>query len=111
MCFSAEASFAGGVIISSIGIATVLKVHKPSQLLFASIPLFFGVQQFVEGFLWLAIPHPEYMMVQKIGAYLFLVLAEVLWPLIIPLSILFMEENAGKKRKKRGRLRGKNAFR
>ena len=53
MCFSAGASFAGGVIISAIGVATVLKVHKPSQIVFASIPLFFGFQQFVEGFVWL----------------------------------------------------------
>jgi len=41
MCFSVEASFAGGIIISAIGIVTVTKVHKPSQLVFASIPLFF----------------------------------------------------------------------
>jgi len=44
MCFSPEASFAGGVIISAIGIATVKKVHKPSQIIFATIPLFFGIQ-------------------------------------------------------------------
>jgi hypothetical protein len=49
MCFSAVASFAGGVIISAIGVATVMKVHKPSQIVFASIPLFFGFQQFVEA--------------------------------------------------------------
>jgi hypothetical protein len=49
MCFSAGASFVGGVIISGIGVATVREVHKPSQLVFACIPLFFGIQQIVEG--------------------------------------------------------------
>jgi len=98
MCFSAEASFAGGVIISAIGVATVTKVHKPHQLLFACIPLFFGVQQITEGFLWLTLPNPSYVNLQKVFTYMFLTMAEVLWPLMIPLSVLFMEEN--KKRRK-----------
>ncbi len=98
MCFSAEASFAGGVIITAIGIAVVTKVHKPSQLLFANIPLFFGIQQFTEGILWLTIPNPEYMEIQKIATYIFLVMADVLWPFIIPLSVLLMEKNARKKK-------------
>jgi len=92
MCFSPEASFAGGIIISAIGIVTVKEVHKPSQLLFASIPLFFGIQQFAEGFLWLTIPRPEYLNVQKFDTYIFLIMAQVVWPMLIPLSVLFMEE-------------------
>lgn len=98
MCFSPEASFAGGVIISTIGIATILKVHKPSQIVFASIPIFFGIQQIIEGILWLALPNPEYMGVQKVFTYLFLIMAEVLWPMMIPFSVLLMEENKKRKR-------------
>jgi hypothetical protein len=98
MCFSAEASFAGGVIISAIGVAVVTKVHKPSQLLFASIPLFFGLQQFTEGVLWLTIPNPEYAGAQRIATHLFLVMADVLWPALIPLSVLMMESNARKRK-------------
>jgi len=96
MCFSSEASFAGGLIITAIGIAVITKVHKPSQLLFASIPLFFGIQQFTEGILWLTIPNPEYAGIQKIATYLFLIMADVLWPALIPLSVLLMESNARK---------------
>ena len=98
MCFSPEASFAGGIIISSIGIATVTKVYKSSQLLFAAIPLFFGIQQFIEGALWLTIPNPDYINIQRICTYLFLVMADVLWPVMIPLSVLFMEKNNKKRR-------------
>lgn len=98
MCFSAEASFAGGIIISSIGVATVSKVHKSTQVVFASIPLFFGVQQVVEGCLWLTIPDHEEMMIQKICTYIFLVMALVIWPLMIPVSISLMEKNPKKKR-------------
>ncbi len=98
MCFSATASFAGGVIITAIGVAVVTKVHKPSQLLFASIPLFFGLQQFTEGVLWLTIPNPEYAAIQKIATYIFLVMADVLWPALIPLAILMMENNDRKRK-------------
>jgi len=98
MCFSAEASFAGGIIITSIGIATIRKIHNPSQIVFASIPLFFGIQQIVEGVLWLTLPNPEYLSIQRFSTYAFLIMADVLWPLMIPFSVLFMEVN--KKRKK-----------
>ena len=98
MCFSPEASFAGGIIISTIGVATILKVHKPSQIVFASIPIFFGIQQIIEGVLWLTLPNPDYGGVQKWFTYLFLIMAEVLWPMMIPLSVLLMEENKKRKR-------------
>jgi hypothetical protein len=98
MCFSAEASFAGGVLISAIGVAVITKVHKPSQLLFASIPLFFGLQQFTEGVLWLTIPNPEYIVLQKFATHMFLVMADALWPFMIPLSVLLMEKNAKRKK-------------
>ena len=97
MCFSAGASFAGGVIISGIGVATIREVHKPSQLVFASIPLFFGVQQIVEGCLWLTLPNIDYLNIQKIATYSFLILAQVLWPTLIPVSVLLMEESSKKK--------------
>lgn len=97
MCFSAGASFAGGIIISSIGVVTVMKVHKPSQILFASIPLFFGVQQIAEGVLWLTIPLSGNDGISNFSAYFFLVMAQVIWPLMIPLSVLFMEESAKRK--------------
>jgi len=98
MCFSAGASFTGGVIISAIGIATIREVHKPSQLVFASIPLFFGLQQMIEGCLWLTIPLPDFITLQKISTYFFLILADFFWPTMIPLAVLMMEENKKRKR-------------
>jgi hypothetical protein len=91
MCFSPEASFIGGAVISTIGIATIRKVHKPSQIIFACIPFFFGIQQITEGFLWLTLPLPDYIIIQKLSAYIFLLMALVIWPIMIPLSVLVME--------------------
>ena len=98
MCFSAGASFAGGVIISGIGVLTVREIHKPSQLVFACIPLFFGVQQIMEGCVWLALRNSDFISIQKIATYCFLVMAQVLWPTLIPVSVLLMEKNKKRKR-------------
>ena len=97
MCFSAGASFAGGVIISAIGVFTLREVHKPAQLVFASIPVFFGIQQIIEGCLWIALPDADYLNIQKTATYFFLIMAQVLWPTIIPVSVLLMEENKNRK--------------
>jgi hypothetical protein len=97
MCFSAEASFTGGIIISSIGVAALKKVDTPSRILFAGIPLFFGIQQLAEGALWVAIPNPQLALLQKISTYVFLLMARVIWPMLIPLSLLLMEKNKDKK--------------
>ena len=93
MCFSTVASFTGGVIVSAIGVATIRKVHKPSQIVFASIPLFFGLQQIAEGFVWLSLQNPEYGGFLKPATYAFLIMAEVFWPFMTPLAVLLMEKN------------------
>jgi hypothetical protein len=98
MCFSAGASFASGIVISSIGVAALKEVKKPSQLAFAGIPLLFGIQQIAEGFVWLALTDPAYAHFQKAGTYLFLTMAKVVWPAMIPLSVLLMEEGSRNKR-------------
>jgi len=53
MCFSATASFVAGTSLSAIGVATIRKAERRSELPFAMIPLLFGIQQLVEGIIWL----------------------------------------------------------
>ncbi len=98
MCFSLTASVAGGIVISSVGVASLKKVQTPAQTLFASVPLVFGVQQFAEGVVWLALGDPEYAHLEKFGTYTFLFIARVLWPALMPLAVLLMEKE--EKRKK-----------
>jgi len=98
MCFSAEASFAGGIILSAIGTATLSKVTKPRQKLFAGIPILFAAQQFAEGVLWITLKSGENEQLQNITTYIFLITALVIWPIMIPLSMWFMEES--KRRRK-----------
>lgn len=92
MCFSASASFIGGAVITAIGIATIRKVHNPKQIVFASIPFFFGVQQIFEGFLWMSIQHPSFAIMHNFSTYGFLLMAQVIWPIFIPVAMLMMEK-------------------
>lgn len=91
MCFSAGASFAGGVIISTVGVASLQKAGRLSQRLLASIPLLFGLQQFAEGVLWITLRSNGNAWFQTAATYVFLGTALVIWPVMIPLSVWFME--------------------
>lgn len=97
MCFSATASFSAGVVLTAIGIASMKKAQKPNQKLFASIPLIFAAQQIVEGFLWLSLPNPEYLVAQQGLTYAFLFVAQIMWPAWVPISILMLTPKADRK--------------
>jgi hypothetical protein len=98
MCFSAGASFVGGVVISAVGVATGRKVQKPTQRLFAVIPLLFGLQQLAEGVLWVTVRSNGHDRLQDATAYIFLITALVIWPVMVPLSMWLMEEVAKRKK-------------
>ncbi len=98
MCFSAGASFAGGAVITAIGVLTVRKNSEPSRRLFASMPLIFGVQQISEGFVWVALQSSGHDLMLSISAFIFLLAAVVIWPLFVPLSVYLMERVKSMKR-------------
>lgn len=98
MCFSAPVSFGAGILLSAIGIATVKKTTSRKQLMFAFIPVLFAVQQFTEGFVWLSMTNPDFISIRDPATYMFLFIAQVVWPFWVPFSILILEP--GKQRKK-----------
>jgi len=98
MCFSASASFGAAVVLSAIGVAAIKKVQHPSQILFASIPLLFAIQQISEGILWLTLPNPEYAGLSQVMTYVFLFFAQFFWPLWVPIAILMLEREDKRKK-------------
>jgi len=98
MCFSAGASFTAGVLLTFVGTETLRKVHKPSQIALASLPVFFAAQQFTEGVLWSTIGQPGHTGLQTVSTQLFLIMAQVVWPILIPISVLLLEENRIRKK-------------
>ena len=93
MCFSASASFGSGVVLSMIGIASVRKIENPPQLPLGLFPFLFALQQFSEGFVWLPLTNPSYAGWQNIPIYSFLTFSHIIWPVLIPLSILSLEKD------------------
>ena len=101
MCFSAVASFGAGVVLSVIAVASIKKTKTPSQIIFASIPLIFAIQQITEGFVWLSLSNPVYASFQQASTYIFLFVAQVVWPVWVPFAILKLEP---KKRRRRAEI-------
>jgi hypothetical protein len=93
MCFSAIASFGAGTVLTVVGYASIRKVISPNQYPFAYIPIFFAIQQFAEGALRLIIPASNSLELEKIYTTIFLVTAQIIWPVWVPLSILLLENN------------------
>ena len=92
MCFSASASFGAGIILAAVSVISVQQVRKPSQIYFACIPIIFCAQQFVEGFLWLALTKPFFAPLQQITTYILLFISQFIWPLWIPYAALKLEK-------------------
>jgi hypothetical protein len=95
MCFSAPASFIAGSVLSAAGVVTVKKAKKRGELPFAFIPLIFGIQQLTEGIVWISFSIP---LVNLVATYIFLFIANVFWPMYVPISIFLLEKNKRRKR-------------
>lgn len=96
MCFSLEASVGAGVLLTSISVLTLKKTKNKQELMFASIPLIFGIQQFIEGILWLTIPRAEFQNMTLIASFSFVFIAQVIWPSWIPLSVYLFDPKSRK---------------
>jgi len=78
MCFSANASFAASAVTGVIGIIAITKTRTTPQLLFATIPLLFSVQQLSEGVVWLSLKHISLAPWRPLFLYVFLVFATII---------------------------------
>lgn len=98
MCFSATASIGAGIVLTGLGAASVRSVTEKRQKLFAAIPLGFGIQQFAEGMLWISLGDSAWQQVQPLFMYSFLFFALLVWPVVMPLAFIQMEDNQIRKR-------------
>ena len=90
MCFSATASFIAGTSLSILGMATLRETRRKAEIPFAAIPLLFGMQQIVEGLLWLSFMF-DAPQLNVAMTYLFSIFSHVLWPMFVPFSIGLLE--------------------
>jgi hypothetical protein len=97
MCFSATASFTVSSALIAGGVVAIKMAPSGKVIPFASIPLIFGIQQFIEGVVWLSFVNQYYAQWQNAATHSFIFIAQVVWPLWVPFAIWLMEED--KKRK------------
>ncbi len=93
MCFSVNASLSSGVVLTVIGLATFHKSTHNNQRLFAAIPFIFGIQQAAEGVLWMSLPKTELLLLQQYATKTFLIFAQIIWPILVPIAVLKLEKN------------------
>lgn len=90
MCFSAPASFTAAAVLLSMGTVTVRRARARRELPYAAIPLLFGVQQLLEGMLWLTFP--DHAPLLNVGlTHLYSFFSHILWPIYVPLAALALE--------------------
>lgn len=96
MCYSAPVSFTLAGILTVVGVLAIVRAKRKDQLMFATTPLLFAVQQAAEGFVWLAYGCSDYENF-ICAKYLFLCFAFVIWPVWLPLSLWMIEKQRVRK--------------
>ena len=74
-----------------IGILTLRKVSHARELVFASLPLLFGLHQFTQGFVWLGLFHAASPLTLHVASTLFVFYAQAVLPFWVPLAIWLLE--------------------
>ena len=90
MCFSATASFTAGAALLGVGAVTISRARRRAELPFALIPAFFGVQQLIEGALWLTFPDKA-PHANSALTYAYSFFSHVFWPIYVPIAVLLLE--------------------
>ena len=98
MCFSPTASFTTAALTGVIGLVSLSRVTRPSELPLAATPLIFGIQQAVEGGLWLTLPTAPNGTMTAALALAFLLVAQVFWPIYSPLAALSLEHDTRRRK-------------
>jgi hypothetical protein len=93
MCFSASASFVAAGATGVAGIVALTRVNEARELPLAATPLFFALQQSIEGLLWLNLPLAPDGLLSTTLMLLYLVFAEIFWPLYAAIAAWLIERS------------------
>ena len=98
MCFSATVSFGASAVIGTMGVIAYKKSTTTPQRVFSMIPIFFSIQQFFEGLIWMNLANPESTFPTSWLTYTFLFFAWIIWPIFIPFTIRLLEQDHVRKK-------------
>lgn len=88
VCFSPEGDLVGGLVVTAIGVDAYRHLHgRNNHLLFATVPLVLGIHQLDESVLWWSLEGPVPHALGQVAMWIYLLIAMVVVPILIPLSI------------------------
>lgn len=92
MCFSAEADLLAATLIAPAGVLALREARgRPHTLPLAVLPAGFALHQFTEMFVWLGTTGDVSPAIAEAATYAYLVFAQVLLPVLVPLALLLLE--------------------
>lgn len=97
MCFSATASFVAGAGLLVVSVLSARRVRHRAEWAFALIPALFGVQQLIEGAIWLSLGDGA-LQLNAVLTQTYSVFSQVLWPVYIPVAVLLLETHPKRRR-------------
>lgn len=97
MCFSATASFTSAALLACASALALSAKPARSAIPYALMPLLFGLQQLLEGLIWLKLhDHAEALSCLSQGALTqgYSLFSQVFWPAFVPLAVGLLEKVA-----------------
>lgn len=99
MCFSPQADLIGGLVVGGIGIDVLRhRDGRKSHIALCVLPLVLGFHQFVEAFVWLSLQGHINASAGRIAMWVYTLIAFVLLPMFVPLTIFLLEAEAPRRR-------------
>jgi hypothetical protein len=91
MCFSPQADFTAGAVITLVGVETLRRVDHRRELIVGALPLLLGLHQLVEGFVWLALRGEVSQGLGDTAKQTYIVFAHAVLPALVPLGFTLLE--------------------
>jgi hypothetical protein len=98
MCFSPEASFIAAGALAPAGVVALRSVHRRDELILGALPLLFAGHQAVEGIVWLGLDGHLSRGVLDVAVRVYLIFAQVVLPVLVPIGLLMFERDPGRRR-------------
>jgi hypothetical protein len=95
VCFSPEGDLAGGLVVTTIGIDACRHLRgRNNYLLLAATPVLLGAHQIDESLVWWGLQGHVPHLAGQIAMWIYLVIAFVVVPILVPLAIWRLEPSA-----------------
>ena len=98
LCFSPEVDVAAGIVVAGLGIDALRHTTNRRYLGLALIPLVLGIHQLIEAVAWWGLQGRVAPATGESAVTLYLALAFVVVPLLVPASVIGIEPEARRRR-------------